>query len=504
MSATLDNVFAKPMKNGKRAVSKKVDNNTYAELRVGVPDSFFSCTVAEWEAEPQENRAVAIRLHQTDIVTWVGDGRVRLDTGGWKSVTTKARINDWLPVGSYLSSVKGEWRVVITNPRDGGGEPVRTEYPYADGITLVQGEFGLQAVAGTYPSEAVERQLREARAKLRKDIKAYVAKLPVLAEGWKNQLLDTGRVNTTGDCLYCQGIVTTPDGQQAAGNGHLWSHLREGYIPVTLVLAAYRAKGYQRPEYSFAMHLTHMTDQMQKIVSAYLLKELGESSEPTAADSDRVRLQRFVSQAVDALQTPEDFGYFGGDTALWNTSAPTWTKHRDSDKHDVANFEVVWNTLAAEFPELVPADLDDEHYPARDFNGGPALYVFGAGHWAVGHIDQIVVPVKLDGSRPVDVDNLHPAFIRVCELGEQVAAYPVLPGAEPIVARLEAEEQDSEVRQYLEDPTDEQVALVIKELVLQHGEYPDYLDADEWVRLLDDMEGVTPAAWLDRYRETAE
>jgi len=496
--STLDTVFSKPFKNGKRAASKKVDNNTYAELRAvsSTDGALVPVTVQEWEAADPTDRGVAIRLHETDVVTWVADGRIVLNTGGWKSTVTKTRINDWLPVGWYVFSVKGEWRVVRHNGDD------RQSYPYADGFELRELLGVYLPVPGTYPDVQTEQQLREARAKLRKDIKVYVAKLGTVAPVWAAKLREDGSLSTAGDCFYCRGIVTTPDGAVAQDVDHLWAHLREGYIFPTLVINAYRAKGYSNPEVSFSSHISYYVSNTQKVVSAYLLKALGESSVPSVASTDRVKLEQYVSSAVEVLEKPQDFGYFGSDDTLWNTSAPTWTKHRDSSNEDIANFEVVWNALAAEFPELLPEDLDDDHLPARNFNPGAlgALYVFGAGHWAVGHIDQIVVPVKLDGTRPVDVDNLHPAFIRVCEFGAQVRAYPVLAGAEPVLARLQAEDQRSEARQYLADPTEENVEkLIAAVLQEQDGEWPDFMEAEGWLAVVLDL-GLEPEGWLERYR----
>jgi hypothetical protein len=36
--------------------------------------------------------AVAVNLHFTDVVTFFSDGRVFLNTGGWDTLTTRARM----------------------------------------------------------------------------------------------------------------------------------------------------------------------------------------------------------------------------------------------------------------------------------------------------------------------------------------------------------------------------------------------------------------------------
>ncbi len=60
--------------NGK--FKKKIGNNTYLCLLSGVPGD-----------------GIAIKYHNTYVVTVYGDGKVELNTGGWNTVTTQMRIN---------------------------------------------------------------------------------------------------------------------------------------------------------------------------------------------------------------------------------------------------------------------------------------------------------------------------------------------------------------------------------------------------------------------------
>jgi hypothetical protein len=69
----------------------------------------------------REGGAVALRLHQTDIVTWYRDGRTVLNSGGWRTPTTKDRIN--AATSARLSQKSGVWY----HP-DG--------HPFADGDTI--------------------------------------------------------------------------------------------------------------------------------------------------------------------------------------------------------------------------------------------------------------------------------------------------------------------------------------------------------------------------------
>lgn len=501
-------VTALAQSRGKRVLSKRVANNTYAELRlVSVFDAtriVEPASVLDWEGTPEQRRAVAVRLHDTDVITYRGDGTVQFDTGGWKTSTTKDRINSYAPSTLRVYSDRGDWRV--SYGQYGSVVPLPS-VPFADGITFEINTLvgvGWLPVEGTYPDETQERLAVTAKKRLAADVKAFLAKAEPSLVLWAKQILETGSLNTAGDCFYCQGIVTTTDGAPAQGNDHLWSHLRQGYVFPSLFLLAYADKGYRNPSVNFALDLTYLSGKnATETLGEFLRKRLGASSEP---QTNTALLENYLRHAEEALQEPSDFGYFGSDKSLWVDSAPTWGKHRDSENLDLANFEIVWNTLKAEFPELFPADLDEDGYPDRNFNEWPAIYVFGAGHWAVGHVDNIVVPVKLDPSRPVGVDNLHPAFVRVCEFVTAAASYPALDGAEEILFRLDLEEHKTEVRQNLEDPTDEQVDVLYRVLCEGNGEYPEYLEPAEWLRTIDDIDaevGLTPASWLDRYREDA-
>lgn len=55
-----------------------------------------------------ENRIV-IRLHNTNVVTFYEDGRTLLNSGGWKTVTTKDRMNKYLPTPWKVLQEKFEW-----------------------------------------------------------------------------------------------------------------------------------------------------------------------------------------------------------------------------------------------------------------------------------------------------------------------------------------------------------------------------------------------------------
>lgn len=72
-------------------------------------------------------RAAAIRYHQTDIVTYREDGSIKLDSGKYRTATTKSHMNSVLPPGVSVYQKKGEWFVTL-----GGGREVE----FFDGMIL--------------------------------------------------------------------------------------------------------------------------------------------------------------------------------------------------------------------------------------------------------------------------------------------------------------------------------------------------------------------------------
>ena len=53
----------------------------------------------------------AIRLHDTNIVTFLKGNKIRLDNGGWQTPTTKKRMQDWLPKNWLLYQKNWQWLI---------------------------------------------------------------------------------------------------------------------------------------------------------------------------------------------------------------------------------------------------------------------------------------------------------------------------------------------------------------------------------------------------------
>lgn len=53
--------------------------------------------------------SISVKLHNTDIVVFDSNGDIILNTGGYYTVTTKTRMNEFLPEGYKVFQKKGTW-----------------------------------------------------------------------------------------------------------------------------------------------------------------------------------------------------------------------------------------------------------------------------------------------------------------------------------------------------------------------------------------------------------
>jgi len=89
-------------KRGRNRPTKKLKNNTYL-VRI-------------------DSDSIGVQLHNTIVVTIHKDGTYTLNSGGWQTVTTKQRINEYCPV--RVNQRKFQWYV--------GDEDI----PFRDGIKV--------------------------------------------------------------------------------------------------------------------------------------------------------------------------------------------------------------------------------------------------------------------------------------------------------------------------------------------------------------------------------
>jgi len=168
-----------------------------------------------------------IRLHHTDIVELKANGDVLLSTGGWKTVTTKSRINEYVNQYArysvnrwYLSSERGQW---FLSQYTGTGENKPDKYLFQDGITIKTNDT-IEG-AGEYI-----------------DVKAITSRIKKYVNGYMIAL-ENGDVKApgAGDCFCCQlseAGTGAMAGQAIHDTDHLTSHFNEAYYVPSLLAQA--------------------------------------------------------------------------------------------------------------------------------------------------------------------------------------------------------------------------------------------------------------------------
>jgi hypothetical protein len=206
-----------------------------------------------------DNREV-IRLHHTDIVESLGNGRFRLNSGGFKTITTKDRMNHGLRLFDskfYVYSERGLWFV---QERHSERQPI----PFRDGM-VIPDSFDL-------PAERKRAERAGAAAlKLKARISAFVCE--TLADGSELP------VPNGGDCLLCWADIASMDSDRNATFGspdHIESHVKEKYMHGSLIRAAFRSAGltdYAMRLYCYSGRPDHK--RVRQIVRKYIGKRLG-------------------------------------------------------------------------------------------------------------------------------------------------------------------------------------------------------------------------------------
>jgi hypothetical protein len=200
--------------------------------------------------------ATVWRLHHTDIVTRNVDGTFTLDSGGWRTVTTKDRINTYAPC--RVGSQAGIWFV------DG--------VPFYDGMTVDSNgkPLGNGADAATI--------LQDAKA-----VKRKIAQFCTLVS-----TVDELPQPNAGDCWICSMFQREPSREghqhefntvknQSGPNGdteHLMSHLDEKYLHGALLVNAMRWAGYTDSQIGLHYGM-NLRDTFKRTLRRYLGRKLG-------------------------------------------------------------------------------------------------------------------------------------------------------------------------------------------------------------------------------------
>ncbi len=173
----------------------------------------------------------AIQLHQTDVVTYHPDGTFTLESNGWRTITTKDRINRFSP--AHLFTDNGIWYL-------GTSDDYREKFAlYEDGMLVSRSGIPIGGGDPAMKMKFIERRKKKVDALVRDYIKGYLANIK------KNGLADPGM----GDCFGCLMTKGRKPGEmdEAMGVDHLLGHFREKYYVPSLLWKAVNEQGYKDP-----------------------------------------------------------------------------------------------------------------------------------------------------------------------------------------------------------------------------------------------------------------
>jgi hypothetical protein len=231
--------------------SRKLANHTYAERR--------------------GDDSIAIRLHATDIVTFSKTGTIRLNSGGWRTVTTMERMNRYLPMPYRVRTIKRIWYLST-----GGWDRNAMKAVFDDGCKITKGG----KLVGFEKLAVIQAKLKEAKA-IRDYAKSYVEALAKKEVPAPN----------AGDCWMC--YLETKEGQSLGEISndidHLQSHIKENYFvgslmmraikvhPISLMAKAYLSDLWNNNENQLCGSSLgkSMEEQLYKSLMRYLMRRLG-------------------------------------------------------------------------------------------------------------------------------------------------------------------------------------------------------------------------------------
>lgn len=190
---------------GRCQESRKLENNTYLRRR--------------------DDGVIAVRLHNTDVITFFEGGPTVLNTGGWKTVTTKDRMNKHAD-GVSIRQRDGVWYVTTAKTRS---------CIYYDGMHIFKGK--VQNPPGVCKSEA-------------KQVERYKKQINGFCKELKG--LDKLPTPNGGDCWYCLMFDKNNGAGKIPNNvTHVMEHLKERYIHGSLLVNALKFVGYRDEQVAF-------------------------------------------------------------------------------------------------------------------------------------------------------------------------------------------------------------------------------------------------------------
>lgn len=204
---------------------------------------------------------IVIHYQATDVVTYKPDGTTILDSGGWRTPTTKQRMNDYANAGIFQH--KGIWFM-------GGWD---TRIAFNEGAIVKDG-----VLLNPPPIEDTAR-VASTKRKLDAAITRYI-------DGYLRHAIERGGLEEpgNGDCWGCL-MVATPHPElndalawrergDVMGVSHLLDHFDERYYVPTLAFRAVKEHGWNNPAFILSMcnadlKAGHRSDWLRRSMRGY-------------------------------------------------------------------------------------------------------------------------------------------------------------------------------------------------------------------------------------------
>lgn len=207
------------------------------------------------------NDTKIIRLHNTNIVTFATDGKIILNSGNWRTLTTKQRINSF--IGDYnLAIVQRNYSWKLTKYSTSSYCIIK-ETSFFDGMII---DTNNDCKIINLVNNPHKKMSNQSINNLKKKIKAYC------------NILDKIDIPlpSNGDCWHClfrEEKTQIPLGDYQKDNSHLLMHLEDNYIHGSILINAMREAGYRDNQISIHYQMK-WKDSFKRALYKYMVKRL--------------------------------------------------------------------------------------------------------------------------------------------------------------------------------------------------------------------------------------